>query len=290
MNTFSTMNMNHTTIGGSLRLESTFVQAEMLLTHPNDNRLFVDVRLGDPELEYRSYRDGHIFGAVYGQIRDVFASEPTSDSGNLPLPSMDRLAATLRGWGVDRNTEIVVYGPTPALAARGWWVLRWAGLTNVLLLDGGLKAWVAAGGALARGEEPHRRQMPPPLTLTGGHLSQIDVEEVERLSPEIVLVDAREEAFYQAGHIPGARHLAASEFWTPSGRLRHPDERMRLLAQAGVEPGCKAVAYCGGGVLSALVAMIMAESDIDVRLFVGSWSQWSKNPDRMRRSEVGEQS
>ncbi|MFW7344845.1 MAG: sulfurtransferase [Pigmentiphaga sp.] len=282
------MDMTHVSVRGGHAFEPAFVQAEDLLARPNDDRLFVDVRLGDPEIEYRAYRDGHIFGAVHGQIRDAFAAEPTPASGNLPLPGLGQLADTLRNWGVGRDTEIVVYGPTPALAARGWWVLRWAGLARVFLLDGGLKAWIAAGGALARGDESHRRRLPEVLSLAGGHLPQIEVDEVERLPDGAVLVDARDEASYLAGHIPGARHLAASEFWTPSGRLRPAGERARLLAQAGLEPGDEAVVYCGGGVLSALVAMAMADAGIRPRLYVGSWSEWNKDPERMRRSAVGE--
>jgi len=282
------MDMTHVSVRSGPGFAPAFVQAEDLLARSSDNRLFVDVRLGDPETEYRAYRDGHIFGAVHAQIRDAFASDPTPVSGNLPQPDLAQLAATLREWGVDRQTEIVVYGPTPALAARGWWVLRWAGLANVFLLDGGLKAWIAAGGALARGDEPRRGRVPDGLVLAGGQLPQIEVGEVERLPDDTMLVDARDEASYLAGHIPGARHLPASEFWTPSGRLRPAGERARLLAQAGIEPGGEAVVYCGGGVLSALVAMIMAEAGIRPRLYVGSWSEWSKDPERMRRSAVGE--
>lgn len=157
--------------------KSPFVDAETLIATPDGDRLFVDVRLGDPEAELEKFRDGHIFGAVHAQIRDVFAAQPMAHSGNLPLPYLEDLRFTLEAWGVDAQTEIVLYGPTLALAARGWWVLRWAG-------------------------------------------------------PERVI---------------------ASQF-----------------AKSGVLPDSDVIVYYGGGVLSALTWITLAEAGVSVRLYVGS--------------------
>ncbi|WP_420991711.1 sulfurtransferase [Cupriavidus sp. 30B13] len=264
------------------------VQAEDLLARPAANRLYVDVRLGDPDKELASYRDCHIFGAVHAQIRAVFAAAPTAASGNLPLPDIAVLQGTLEGWGVDEHTEIILYGPSPAVAARGWWVLRWAGLTRVRLLDGGLKAWSAAGGAVARGDAAPRPATPPgTLALAAGHMPSIEAAEVEHLGHAVALVDARDEAAYLAGHIGRARNLPAAAQWTPAGKLRSRAALARLYAEAGIAPGSDAVVYCGGGVLSALTAMTMAEAGIAARLYVGSWSEWSKSPQRLARAATG---
>lgn len=264
------------------------VQPETLLMSPASNRLFIEARLGtDVDEEYRSYRDNHILGAVYAQIREVFASPPTDTSGSLPLPKPEVLEATLKGWQVDNETEIIVYGPSLALAARGWWTLRWAGLRNVRVLDGGLKAWTSAGGPVAQGDFiPKPRASAADLILQPGQLPQITTVEMESLAPHVALIDAREESAYLAGHIPGANNLPASELWTPAGQMRTLKEVRDLYERVEVTPSSDVVVYCGGGVLSALQVLVLNALGIQPRLYVGSWSEWGRSPTRMARSSI----
>ena len=266
-------------------LSADIVQPEQLLNQPNANRLFIDVRLGEPSDEFKDYRDAHILGAVHAQIRDVFAAPPSSQSGNLPLPSIDALERQLTAWGVDDDTEIVTYGPSMALAARGWWVLRWAGLKNVKVLDGGIKAWVNQGGPVAQGEtqrEPSAEAQR--LNLLAGGMPQILVADVEALNPDTLLIDARDENSFLAGSIPRARNLPAAEQWTPAGNLRTSGEVEELFSALGVRDGCDVVVYCGGGVLSALEVLTLRALGHNPQLYVGSWSEWNKSPERMARS------
>lgn len=266
-------------------LTSQIVQPDVLLKKPNENRLYIDVRLGDPEEEHKSYRDAHILGAVYAQIRDIFAAVPTLDSGNLPLPNIDDLQRRLQDWGVDAQTELVLYGPSPALAARGWWVLRWAGLQDVKVLDGGLKAWVAHGGPVAQGSfQLPRRPTAKGLVLTPGNMPSISVDEVDALYAEVMLIDARDEASYLSGCIPRALNLPSAKQWTPSAKLRTTREIRMLYDEGGIRDHSEVVVYCGGGVLSALTVLTLSALGRTPRLFVGSWSQWNKSPVRMARS------
>jgi len=262
------------------------IQPEVLLGQENLNRLFIDVRLGNrPEEELKNYRESHIQGAVYGQIRDVFAGEPTLHTGNLPLPRLDKLESELKSWGVDEDTEIILYGPSMALAARGWWILRWAGLSNVKVLAGGLRAWINQGGALAQGDfVPTRRATSENLKLKTGQLPEIHVGEVMTLLPDVILIDARDESSYLAGCIPRARNLPSSEQWTPAMNLRTIDEIRQLYKDVGVRKDSDVVVYCGGGVLSAFSVLTLSALGIVPRLFVGSWSEWNKDPKRMAMS------
>ena len=262
------------------------IQPEVLLGQENLNRLFIDVRLGNkPEEELKNYRESHIQGAVYGQIRDVFAGEPTLHTGNLPLPRPDKLESELKSWGVDQDTEIILYGPSMALAARGWWILRWAGLSNVKVLDGGLRAWINQGGAVAQGDfVPTRRATSENLKLKTGQLPEIHVSEVMTLLPDVILIDARDESSYLAGCIPRARNLPSSEQWTPAMNLRTIDEIRQLYKDVGVRKDSDVVVYCGGGVLSAFSVLTLSALGIVPRLFVGSWSEWNKDPKRMAMS------
>ncbi|MBF5007236.1 sulfurtransferase [Diaphorobacter caeni] len=266
-------------------LSADIVQPEQLLDFPNPNRLFIDVRLGEPADEFGDYRDAHILGAVYAQIREVFAAAPTPQSGNLPLPDIDALERQLRAWGVNDETDIVTYGPSMALAARGWWVLRWAGLQNVKVLDGGIKAWVNQGGPVSQGET-HRapNEEPLRLRLQAGGLPQVLVADVEALGEDVLLIDARDENSFLAGSIPRARNLPAAEQWTPAGNLRTIAEIEKLYDEVGVREGKDLVVYCGGGVLSALEVLTLRALGHRPQLYVGSWSEWNKSPERMARS------
>lgn len=228
-------------------LSGDIVQPEQLLGQPSEQRLFIDVRLGEPEDELKDYQDCHILGAVHAQIRDVFASPPTSQSGNLPLPELTALEQQLGAWGAHADTEIVLYGPSMALAARGWWVLRWAGLHNVKVLDGGLKAWVNQGGPVAQGTthcmpSSTKRQ----LKLHADQMPQVLVEDMERLSYSTLVIDARDENSFLAGSIPRACNLPSSEQWTPAGSLRTVREIENLYEEIGVKGAEDIVVYCGG--------------------------------------------
>lgn len=266
-------------------LSGDIVQPEQLLGQPNNQRLFIDVRLGEPEDELKDYYDCHIFGAVHAQIREVFASPPTSQSGNLPLPDVGALERQLEAWGAQSDTEIVLYGPSMALAARGWWVLRWAGLSNVKVLDGGLKAWVNQGGPVAQGQthcipsSTGRR-----LRLQSDGMPQALIEDMDRLSSSTLVIDARDENSFLAGSIPRACNLPSAEQWTPSGSLRTVREIRNLYTNIGVKGTEDIVVYCGGGVLSALTVLTLNALGHKPRLYVGSWSEWNKSPERMARS------
>lgn len=258
------------------------VDAAALLARPSANRLFVDARLGEPADEYRSYRDQHIHGAVHAQIRDVFASPANAATGNLPLPDVPGLQVQLRAWGVNTKTEIIVYGPSLALAARGWWTLRWAGAQNVRVLDGGMREWIAQGGAVAQGDyQPRLEQQGAPIILTPGQLPQIELAELEHSLPQHTLIDARDEASFDQGHLPRALNLPSTEQWTPSGRLRTVAELRERYRALGILTGQDAVVYCGGGVLSALSALLLDALGVQTRLYVGSWSEWAKSPERI---------
>lgn len=260
------------------------VDADTLIATPHPDRLFIDLRLGEPDEEIDSFRKSHIFGAVYGQIRDSFAAPPTPESGNLPLPAIDALQRVLDDWQVGAETEIVVYGPSPALAARGWWVLTWAGVPNVRLLDGGLAAWTKSGGAVAQGDAAPRTRRSAPVRLSPDNLPSIVVADVAALDANTILIDARDEGAYLSGCIPNARNLPAADQWTPSRTFRSPREIRELYESVGVTPDSDVVVYCGGGVLSAMNFMTLAAVGARPRLYVGSWSEWCKCADRVASS------
>ncbi|MDQ2625195.1 MAG: rhodanese-like domain-containing protein, partial [Actinomycetota bacterium] len=136
-----------------------------------------------------AYGAGHLPGAVYVSLEDELSRHGEPADGRHPVPHLAELEAAARRWGLRNGQPVIVYDDGPGLAAaRAWWLLRWAGVEDVTLLDGGLAAWRAAGRAL---EEGVADVEPGDVTLSGGHLPTIDDDEAAAWPSRGVLLDAR---------------------------------------------------------------------------------------------------
>ena len=131
---------------------TTLVDAATLAAHRADPAWrVVDCRfeLSSPDAGAAAYAAGHIEGAVYAHLDHDLAGPRSATSGRHPLPEPAALAATLGRLGIGAGTQVVAYDDAGGIyAARLWWLLRWLGHDAVAVLDGGLAAWRAAGGAL----------------------------------------------------------------------------------------------------------------------------------------------
>ncbi|RDI64236.1 thiosulfate/3-mercaptopyruvate sulfurtransferase [Nocardia pseudobrasiliensis] len=244
----------------------------------------LDVRwsLGDPDGP-QHYLDGHIPGAVFVDLETELAAPPSPARGRHPLPELAHLQKCARSWGLRTDEPVVVYDATGGMAAaRAWWLLRWAGVEDVRILDGGLPAWERSGGESARGNEPDPE--PGNIVLTTGNMPTVDADGVAAWSG--LLLDARAGERYRgevepidprAGHIPGALSAPTAENLTPQGTFKSPDELRARFTTLG--PGPVAV-YCGSGVTAAHQVAALAVAGIEASLYPGSWSQWSNDPRR----------
>ena len=245
--------------------------------------VLLDVRwaLGYPHGR-EAYLAGHLPGAVFVDLETELAGHGTPQDGRHPLPEPGDLEAAARRWGVRAGTTVVAYDATGGLAAaRAWWLLRWGGLTDVLLLDGGLPAWLAAGGPVQTGEVEAQRG---DVVLRPGALPTVDVDEVRRLPGSGVLLDARAAERYRgetepvdprAGHVPGAVSAPTTENLGPDGRFRPAEELRERFAALGVDDRTDVAVYCGSGVTAAHEVAALAVAGFEAALFPGSWSRWS---------------
>ena len=253
------------------------------LADPATDTVVLDVRwslTGPPG--HGEYLTGHVPGAVYVDLDTELARHGVPTDGRHPLPDLPDLQAAARRWGVGPGSTVVVYdGQGNLAAARAWWLLRWGGVDDVRLLDGALPAWVGSGRELDQDD------VQPPegdVTLTGGGLPVLDVEEVEEFARQGTLLDARagerfrgevEPVDPRAGHVPGALSAPTGDNLTADGTFRTPTELRARFASIGVGDDVPVAAYCGSGVTAAHQVAALAVAGIPAALYPGSWSQWS---------------
>ena len=233
---------------------------------------------------HRRYLEGHLPGAVYVDL-DTELSAPPGPGGRHPLPSPSVFAALAQGWGIHDGDTVVAYDAAGgAAAARAWWLLRHAGFETVRLLDGGVQAWQAAGGALEKGQVVAK---PGSVNLSWGHMPVVDMDGVPALAANGVLVDARAPERFrgesepidpQAGHIPGAINVPAAGNLDANGHYLLVPELKQRFEAAGVDSSKPVGAYCGSGIYASAQVAALAMAGVEAALYPGSWSQWSSTP------------
>jgi thiosulfate/3-mercaptopyruvate sulfurtransferase len=251
------------------------------------------------------FASGHLPGAVH-----VDWSRELRTSGPLPrgLPALDELAALFGRLGIDRETTVVAYADEDySGAARLWWALRFAGHERVVILDGGIDQWMAAGRPLTQeiSAPPPRTFIPRPRPAL-----RVTTEEVAAAlgQPGVAIVDTRplEQFAGQAvwsplgscfpkpgeervtvggvairlGRIPRARHLVSSSLVDPTTWRYLPPAAIRARARAaGIRPDDRVITYCGVGISASrvLFALRLAGWE-DVALYDASWEAWGADP------------
>ncbi|MFJ7158548.1 sulfurtransferase [Streptomyces sp. NPDC101118] len=249
--------------------------------------VLLDVRwqLGGPDLR-AEYEAGHVPGAVYVDLDRELAGPPGA-GGRHPLPDPEAFGAVMRRAGVGPETPVVVYdGGLGWAAARAWWLLRWTGHEDVRVLDGGLGAWVAAGGALsAEIPSPAEGDFKP----SPGAVGLLDAEGAAETARAGVLLDARAGERYRGdvepidpvgGHIPGALSAPTAENVGGDRRFLPAPELAARFSALGADGARPVGVYCGSGVSGAHEVLALAVAGVPAALYAGSWSEWCSDPSR----------
>jgi thiosulfate/3-mercaptopyruvate sulfurtransferase len=272
--------------GGALSNGGALISvSELAAASPVPVLLDVRWRLGGPP-GIDVYRAGHIPGAVFvGLDRDLAA--PPGAGGRHPMPAPADFEAAMRRAGVSADRAVVVYDDADSTAAaRAWWLLRYFGHPSVRVLDGGYRAWAAAGHPVETGS-PSAAPAEGDFTAAPGHLDLLDAAGAAALARAGLLLDARAGERYRgekelvdpvAGHIPGAVSAPTAENVNPDGTFRAPADLARRFEALGADPGTEVGAYCGSGVTAAHEVLALTLAGIPAALYLGSWSEWITNP------------
>jgi len=269
------------------------VSTGWLAEHLDDAFLRVaDVRwyLPAPAKGREQYAAGHIPGAVFFDLdRDLAApgGRPGGAQGRHPWPSEEQVARVMGAAGIDARTQVVAYDDGGgSIAARLWYLLQAHGHDRVAVLDGGIARWTAEGRPLetavpAVAPRTFRGALRPGWVVTK--------EELRLPDPQRLVFDARAPERYRgetesidprAGHVPGAVNAPFAKNLTndPQPVLRPPEELRAHYTALGAEAR-EPIVYCGSGVTACHDLLALRRAGLNGRLYAGSWSEWSSNPD-----------
>ena len=278
---------------------TTLISVEQLqaLEHSGQPYMVFDCSfdLVQPDAGEQQYRAAHIPGAVYAHLNDNLSAlhgSAAESGGRHPLPLMEAFATWLSSVGFSNDMQAVVYDRNGVnYAGRLWWMLKWAGHAAVAVLDGGLQAWQAAGGAVNTGTEPSKftTNFVPAQSLAALVATETIANNLGR--PTQTIIDARATPRFKgevepldpvAGHIPGALNRPFSQNLGPDGKFK-PAAQLRAEFEAllGNRDPASVVHHCGSGVSANpnLIAMEIAGLGT-TGLYAGSWSDWCSDPSR----------
>ncbi|MFB4163371.1 sulfurtransferase [Alteribacillus sp. JSM 102045] len=244
----------------------------------------VDCRfdLGDPMKGREQYVEEHIPGAVHFDLEKDMSSEVSNHGGRHPLPDIDDFSEKVSRAGIDKDTKVVAYDDQGgAMAARLWWMLMYAGHSDVYVLDRPFSLWKEEGRPVEHKipEYEHKVFIPniePNLLV---HLEEV---KLALHDDTVTLIDARDEDRYKgkqdmvdgvAGHIPGARHYFWKDILDEKGKWKSGEKLKQHFKDLSKEDDI--FSYCGSGVTACVNVLALKDAGYEnARLYAGSWSDW----------------
>lgn len=263
---------------------------ELMQISENQNLRIFDVRTGSNAKE--NYIKKHLEYSVFVDLNsDLAEIDDPKNGGRHPLPKFEDFIKILGELGIDKNSHVVIYDDKNGAnaAARFWWMLRAVGHKNVQVLNGGLQVAQNQNYPLSSVEEyyPQTKYI---SDYQDWQLPQVWIDDVKKASQDSdsMIVDVRESQRFDgimepidlvAGHIPNARNFPFIDNLDEKGLFKSPEVLRNLYSELfdNYEKS-KIIFHCGSGVTAchSLLALDYAGFDIP-NLYVGSWSEWSRN-------------
>ncbi|MGC3943351.1 MAG: sulfurtransferase [Chryseolinea sp.] len=268
--------------------------AELLALRGKSNVVLVDAN-GAPDARV-TYDDHHLEGALFVDMNRQLADigPDASKGGRHPLPSAEKFAASLTALGISPDSQVVAYDDKNGAnaAARFWWMLKAVGHKRVQVLDGGYQSAVAAGFPVSKQPTIPQKAAPYPASEFRLPLAGMSNVDIARQDPQSLVVDVRDPDRFNgikepidliAGHIPGAVNIPFASNLSPDGKFLSPQELRKKYEQAFGEIGAsRVIVHCGSGVTACHTLLALDHAGMEIpRLYVGSWSEWSRNDNPM---------
>lgn len=255
--------------------------------------VIVDTRydLMDADTGELAYIAGHIPDAHYASLsHDLSGSKrPDGLGGRHPLPQPEDAAAFFASLGIDEKTTVVAYDDQGgAMASRLRWLLHWIGFSGeAYVLEGGYKGWVDAQLPVTV-EIPERHDdIVLPVKLQEQMLATQQQVKQAIAEGNTIIIDSRDGARYRgevepidaaAGHIPTAINHFWQEGKAADGAWKTAEQQAERFA--AIDKDAAIIVYCGSGVTATPNVFALQEAGYhNVRLYAGSWSEWSASPE-----------
>ena len=264
--------------------------SELLKIYQTENLIIIDVSNGkNAKANYeKKHLDGASFVDLNTQLAEIKAD--LSHGGRHPLPSIEQFSETLTSLGITKQSHIVIYDEKNAsnAAARFWWMLKSVGHVKVQVLDGGFQSAEKSGFPInSKINIPNQVKT---YEIKTWKLLLADIFEVEKVSnsESHLVIDVRDKERFNgetepidliAGHIPGAINIPFVTNLDENGLFLSPNELMTKYQKIfnNKQPE-NIIVHCGSGVTACHTLLAIAYAGLQIpKLYVGSWSEWSRN-------------
>ena len=269
---------------------------ELLKIYKNPDVMIFDV--SNSKNAKSNYEIEHLEGAFFIDLNSQLAAVKTnfSDGGRHPLPKIENFAKTLTDFGISKDKHIIIYDDKNGsnASARFWWMLRSVGHEKVQVLNGGLNEAKKNNVPLSSKIE-NIQKLSEPYQIENWNLPIIEINEVESISenPNYLIIDVRDRERYDgisepidllAGHIPGAVNIPFTENIDENGKFH--DQNILKNKYETIFRNFKIeniVVHCGSGVTACHTLLALAYAEMETpKLYVGSWSEWSRNKKKIK--------
>jgi thiosulfate/3-mercaptopyruvate sulfurtransferase len=229
-----------------------------------------------------AFKDGHIPRAVLGQMGKW------SKSVNEGKADAAFWKDALQAVGVTPNVPTVVYGTDVKEVCRAWWLLKYAGVDDVRVLNGGVDGFKAAGGKLAT--DPVKYAVKPYNWKPEPERLAVKTDVLTTVKDKAAqLVDARSAGEFsgaealakKGGHVPGAKPLEWIDFIDPKTKKFKPAADLaKVIAESKIDLSKPCTTYCQSGGRASVVAFgLELMGAKNVRNYYRSWSEWGNAED-----------
>jgi thiosulfate/3-mercaptopyruvate sulfurtransferase len=263
---------------------------DFLKLENSEDIIIIDVRVGANAKS--SFENLHLKGALWVDAETELAqkSDNAANGGRHPLPPVDKFCVLLGNLGITPSSHVIIYDDKNGAnaAARFWWMLKAVGHKKVQVIDGGLQAAIKNG--FPTSSEPTDIKPQAVYPCDNWQLQTADINEVAQaaLAPDHTVIDVRDSERYLgihepidliAGHIPGAVNIPFNENLDENG-LFLPSEKLKEKYEQAIgnfKTG-NIIVHCGSGITACHTLLAIAQADMPIpKLYVGSWSEWSRN-------------
>ncbi len=261
---------------------------KLLLLMSSTTIVLIDASAGSKE----RYAKAHLTRALYVDLDKQLANikPDPSNGGRHPLPDFEQFSKVLKQLGISPQSHVVIYDDKNCsnAAARFWWMLKSIGHNKVQVLDGGYDAAINAGFQIS--SEVETPLISDTYEIDKWLFPLAEIGEVEKAAEDnnFIVIDVRSKERFNgetetidliAGHIPGAinipftGNLNTEGFYLPPAELR--DKYLKVLGNKKPE---NIIVHCGSGVTACHTLLAMTYAGLEIpKLYVGSWSEWSRS-------------